>query len=153
MKYRFGDNMLRKFSVNKILTFLSVMILNIVLFNNLSEPRICFAQEPGTVGDPLVSKSYIDQFFKFRSMVVSSAGKLNLNSGCLVVLKSGSLVFRAPKGKSLIDLTTGNEIHENTPIPLFHLILAPDSSACYLEARSLSMVMISGYHPPDGQTK
>ncbi|MBF0542871.1 MAG: hypothetical protein HQM08_00485 [Candidatus Riflebacteria bacterium] len=105
---------------------------------------ILSAQDPGTVGDPLISKSYIDQFFKFRSMVIPGRDKLQLSFGALLILRSGSLQLRCPKGKTLIDLTNGSEVKENSQIPANHLLIVPDSSEYYLEATGLSMILVSG---------
>lgn len=104
------------------------------------------AQDPGTVGDPLITRSYLDQFFRFRSMVVPSGDTLDLTPGSLLVLRSGRLKFRGGKGHVLIDLTAGGEIGPGAFIPANHLILVPDGTGSTAEAQSLTMLLGMGLH-------
>ncbi|HOT27962.1 MAG TPA: hypothetical protein PLU72_07215 [Candidatus Ozemobacteraceae bacterium] len=110
-------------------------------------PVIAAAQEPGTTGDPIVSKSYLDQFFRFRSVVIPKGDTVQLTPGALVVVRSGKLKIRAPRGKSLIDLTDGKELAAETFLPAFHLVLVPETPGLLLEAQSMSLVLAMGLHP------
>lgn len=110
-------------------------------------PVIAAAQEPGTTGDPIVSKSYLDQFFRFRSVVIPKGDTVQLTPGALVVVRSGKLKIRAPRGKSLIDLTDGKELAAETFLPAFHLVLVPETPGLLLEAQSMSLVLAVGLHP------
>ncbi len=102
-----------------------------------------FSQSPGTVGDPLVSKSYIDHFFKFRSVVLPAKSKLNASPGALIVVRSGLIKLEAAKGKGLVDLTAGKEIKNGEIIPLNHLVIIPDSAGYTLHAEKLSLLLAS----------
>ncbi len=106
------------------------------------------AQDPGTAGDPLVSKSYLEQMFRFHTMVIPAGETLAVSVGDLLVLRSGRLKLRAPKGKGLVDLTTGEEIAPDAFIPANHLILVPDSAAYVLEAQSLTLLLGQGIGSP-----
>lgn len=110
-------------------------------------PVIATAQEPGTTGDPIVSKSYLDQFFRFRSVVIPKGDTVQLTPGALVVVRSGKLKIRAPRGKSLIDLTDGKELAADSVLPAFHLVLVPETPGLLLEAQSMSLVLAMGLHP------
>ncbi len=105
------------------------------------------AQEPGTSGDPLITRSYIDQFFRFRSMVIPAGEKLQLVQGALLVARSGRLKFRGAKNKTLIDLTDGKEISPDSFIPPCHLIMVPDSGDNFLEAQTLGLILAVGIMP------
>ena len=105
------------------------------------------AQDPGTVGDPLITRSYLDQFFRFRSMVIQGGEKVELSAGALLVLRSGRLKFQGAKGRSLIDLTAGAEIAPGAFIPAHHLVLVPDGAGCTVEAQSMTMLLAMGLHP------
>lgn len=118
------------------------MILSFVFCGSTSS-----AQEPGTSGDPLITRSYIDQFFRFRSMVVPAGEKLQLVQGALLVARSGRLKFRSEKNKALIDLTDGKEISPDSFIPPNHLILVPDSGDHYLEAQTMGLILAMGIMP------
>jgi hypothetical protein len=102
-----------------------------------------FSQSPGTVGDPLVSKSYIDHFFKFRSVVLPAKTKISASPGALIIVRSGLIKLEAAKGKGLVDLTAGKEIQNGEIIPLNHLIIIPDSAGYILNAEKLSLLLAS----------
>ncbi|HNV70238.1 MAG TPA: hypothetical protein PKO06_11115 [Candidatus Ozemobacteraceae bacterium] len=105
------------------------------------------AQEPGTTGDPLVSKSYLDQFFRFHSLVVPGGQKLPLQQGALLVLRSGKCRIVGPKGKALLDLTDGKEIPAGAVLPPLHLILVADAGDLQLEAQAMCQFMAQGLRP------
>ncbi len=107
-------------------------------------PPAVRAQDPGTTADPLVSKSYLEQLFRFRTMVVPAGETLSVGVGNLLVLRSGRLKLRAPKGKALVDLTTGEEVPPDSFLPANHLILVPDSASYRLEAQSLTLLLGQG---------
>jgi len=113
----------------------------------LAAPATSSGQEAGTTGDPLVSKSYLDQFFRFRSVVVPNGDTLQLTPGAMVVARSGRLKLRAPRGKTIIDLTEGRELAADALLPLNHLLLVPETPGLLLEAQGLSLVLAMGLHP------
>lgn len=104
------------------------------------------AQSPGTASDPLVSKSYIDHFLRFRSVVLPADTELKPEPGALIVVRSGQLRLEASRGKSVIDLTAGKEISGSSDLPLNHLIIVPDVDGYVLKARKLTMLMTSCLH-------
>ncbi|HEY9068940.1 MAG TPA: hypothetical protein VIV61_01715 [Candidatus Ozemobacteraceae bacterium] len=118
-------------------------ILALLLVNPATAP----AQEPGTTADPLVSKSYLDQFFRFRSVVVPNGDTVQLTPGAMIVIRSGRLRLKAPRGKSVIDLTDGRELAPDTWLPANHLILVPETPGLMLEAKSMGLVLALGLHP------
>ena len=101
------------------------------------------AQNPGTAGDPLVSKSYIDHFLRFRSIVLPANAEIKPESGAMIVVRSGQLRLEAPKGKSVIDLTAGREIDGGKDLPLNHLLIIPDSGEYLLKARNMVLMLAS----------
>lgn len=105
------------------------------------------AQEPGTTGDPLVSKSYLDQFFRFRSIAIPRGDAVPLTPGAMIVMRSGRLMLRAPRGKKVIDLTEGREVAADSLLPANHLILVPETPGLRLEAQSMSLVLAMGLRP------
>lgn len=118
-------------------TIISGLILILVL------AQVAWAQNPGTVSDPLVSKSYIDHFLKFRSIVLPADSVVNPEAGAMIVVRSGQLRLEAPKGKTLIDLTAGKEIAGGSDLPHNHLIIVPDSAQYTLKARNMTMLLAS----------
>lgn len=104
------------------------------------------AQSPGTTSDPLVSKSYIDYFLKFRSIAIPSNSKIKPKPGAMIIVRSGKILLEAPKGKSLIDLTSGKEIHGGRELPRNHLIIVPDIGSYTLNAHKVSLLLASNLH-------
>lgn len=121
----------------------ALVVLSLACFVHASAS----AQEPGTTADPLVSKSYLDQFFRFHSLIVPSGQKLPLQQGALLVVRSGKCRFSAAKGKSLLDLTEGKEVSAGSILPLHHLLLVPDTGELQLEALAISHLMAQGLRP------
>lgn len=119
-----------------------------LMIAGLFQPPL-FAEGPGTTSDPLITKSYIDQLFRFRSMVIPSGDKIKLNSGTLLVVRSGRLKLRSPDKKGLIDLTEGKEILSGTFLPANHLLLVPDSSEYVVEAQALTLILAVGITTKD----
>ncbi|MEW6711429.1 MAG: hypothetical protein AB1403_16515 [Candidatus Riflebacteria bacterium] len=101
------------------------------------------AQTPGTSGDPLVSKSYLDHFFRFRSVVVPENTSIKPEPGALIIVRSGQIVLEGSKGKTIVDLTAGKEIAVGSELPLNHLLIVPDSAEYKLNARKLTLILAS----------
>ena len=100
-------------------------------------------QNPGTAGDPLVSKSYLDHFFRFKSFVLKEKELLRPEPGALVIVRSGEISIEGSEGKTVIDLTRGEEIKMGTVLPLNHLIIIPDSSGFVLKTKKQSIILAS----------
>lgn len=119
----------------KILGRVLLLSLAIIL---LTLPMVG-AQNPGTASDPLVSKSYVDHFLKFRTLVLSADTTLKLSAGAMFIVRSGQLRLEAPKGKALIDLTAGREV--SADLPNNHLLIVPDNADYVVTARKDSMIL------------
>ncbi len=101
------------------------------------------AQSPGTAADPIVSKSYIDHFIRFRSVVLPADTELKPESGAMLVVRSGQLRLEAASGKGVIDLTAGREIAGGNDLPHNHLIIIPDNNGIVLKAKKMTLLMAS----------
>jgi len=101
------------------------------------------AQSPGSPADPLVSKSFVDHFLKFRSMVLPASSEIRPQAGAMLIVRSGQLRLEAPRGKSVIDLTAGREITGGNDLPLNHLIIIPDAGDYILKARNMTTLLAS----------
>ncbi len=103
---------------------------------------VAMGQSPGTAGDPLVSKSYIDHFLRFRSVVLTENSELKPEAGAMLVVRSGQLRLEAAAGLAVIDLTAGREISGSNDLPHHHLIMIPESGIV-LKARKQTTMMAS----------
>ncbi|PKL50935.1 MAG: hypothetical protein CVV42_01150 [Candidatus Riflebacteria bacterium HGW-Riflebacteria-2] len=122
---------------------ISRRILLLATIVALAAVHMAGAQSPGTVADPLVSKSFVDHFLKFRSIVLPADSTLSPSPGSMLIVRSGQLRLEAPKGKSVIDLTAGREIAGGNDLPFNHLIIIPDTGDYVLKARKTTMLLAS----------
>ena len=103
-----------------------------------------FAQTPGTSGDPLVTKSYLDFAAKLRRVEVKSGSTITAESGAVVIVMSGQLKLELKKGGMVIDLTNGRKLSSNSTLQVFHLIMIPDGSLCSFKATKDTSLMAMG---------
>ncbi len=118
-----------------------ILLLGLVIA--MTAVHMAGAQSPGTVADPLVSKSFVDHFLKFRSIMLPADAVLSPQPGTMLIVRSGQLRLEAPKGKAVIDLTAGREIAGGNDLPHNHLIIVPESGDYLLKARKATMLLAS----------
>lgn len=118
------------------LVFVSYMVL-------FSAFELC-AQTPGTSGDPLVTKSYLDFAAKLRKVEIKSGTKIAAESGALIIVISGQLKVELKKGGFVIDLTSGRRIVNNLTLQPYHLIMVPEGGDCGFKASKDSTLMALG---------
>ena len=124
--------------------FNHIVILLIICFLCVF-PFCIFAQStPGTSGDPLVTKSYLDFAAKFRSVELKSGTVIKAETGAMIVVTSGQLKLELKKGGMVIDLTNGRKIISNSTLQTFHLIMIPDGSSCSFKATKDTTLMALG---------
>ena len=68
-------------------------------------------QNPGTTGDPLVSKSYVENFLKFRSMVLPADSEITPEMGAMLVVRRVSCASKRRR-QSRIDLSAGRNFRQ-----------------------------------------
>ncbi len=117
-----------------------LLLATIVVF---AAVHMAGAQSPGTVADPLISRSFVDHFLKFRSIMLPADSTVNPQPGTMLIVRSGQLRLEAPKGKTVIDLTAGREIAGGNDLPHNHLIIVPDTGEYVLKARKATMLLAS----------
>lgn len=103
-----------------------------------------FAQTPGTSGDPLVTKSYLDFAAKFRSVNVKSGTVVTAESGAFLIVMAGQFKLELKKGGMIVDLTNGRKITSNSVLQAFHLYMIPDGSVCSFKAAKDTNLMALG---------
>ena len=120
-------------------------ITAIIIFLLLAPLLSVFAQStPGTSGDPLVTKSYLDFAAKFRSVEVKAGTVINAETGAMIVVTSGQLKLELKKGAMVIDLTNGRKIISNSTLQSYHLIMIPDGSSCSFKATKDTTLLALG---------
>lgn len=126
--------------------------------------------DPGTEGDPLISKSYIDdvlmpkieQYVESRiaglgsggggkgeaasfAVVEASAGdEIICSAGTELILRMGSATVIATEKGGIADTTAGYDLAHGTPMPSNHLLIVPVSDGRGIKANNDIIVMIKG---------
>ncbi len=129
------------------------------------------ASQPGTVHDPIVTKSYVDEQLqllkkqlgaggqpssgsagavdlKFEAFQLQPGQKLLGHNGTEIIVRSGTVkVVAGDNGDGIPDLTGGTDLAGGTIIPLQHHLLIPrtDNRGLVVEANSKDCwVMVRG---------
>jgi len=118
-----------------------------------------FAADPGSEGDPLISKSYIDSVLMPQIMqyineaggtdtfsVVSVEKGMTLvgEAGCEMILRSGSGTIIATQKGGIADVTSGIDLQTNEKAPSNHLLIVHLSDGRGIYAESDMLVMVKG---------
>lgn len=103
--------------------------------------------EPGSVGDPLVSKSYLDQRLDALSGVmnkvtVSKGSVLTASEGAMVIVFSGNGTVSG-SGAGLVNVTGGELTKSGLNVAKYNTYLFPDA-ATQITAASTMVVFITG---------
>lgn len=104
---------------------------------------------PGSVGDPLITKSYLEERLSeldgggagFSKVVLARGEELSLYSGSELMLYSGSAAVAGTDG--LVNMTTGELFKKGNSIVRYHLYLAPEDG-CGISADGSVAVYIRG---------
>lgn len=135
---------------NKLKKYISfAVIVTIVLFGVFRTGIMVGAagNEPGSVGDPLVSKSYLDQRLDSLSGVmnkvtVSKGSVLTAAEGATVIVFSGNGTVSG-SGAGLVNVTGGELTKSGLNVAKYNTYLFPDA-ATGITATSTMVVFITG---------
>lgn len=105
---------------------------------------------PGSVGDPLITKSYLEERLSevggggsscFVKVTLARGEELTLNPGSELMLYSGSAAVAGAAG--LVNLTTGELFKRGNSVVRYHLYLAPEDG-CGIVADANVTVYVCG---------
>ena len=114
---------------------------------------------PGSSGDPVVSKSYVDEQIaalkselgsgssaaQTYSVVQVAAGKSVIaGASCEIILRSGTASAIASSSGGVADLTGGTDLKTGFDVPKNHLLLIPADDGRGIKCSTMSYVMIKG---------
>jgi len=100
--------------------------------------------EPGTGGDPLVSKSYVDNVALYRVVEVAAGQRVIGEAGTEMVLRAGQATAIVSDLGGLLDLTAGIDTPGGAEIPANHLIVIPRSDGRGFYAVTDLTLMVKG---------
>lgn len=123
---------------NIIALILGLIFIFIFLFHKISS-------QPGSVQDPVVTKSYLENYYNFQIMVLLPGEKLIPGMGSELVLRVGqATIIKGKTEQGLVDLTLGKELKPNTIVNTNHLLINPRSDGRGIEAHSQVILLIRG---------
>ena len=122
--------------------FLKIRFLTILLvFFTIG---FVFSQEPGSIDDPVVTKSYVENIYSWQETALSAGQTISLERGVELIVRQGTVKVVASVDGGLIDLTTGKELGNDEIIPLYHLIICPDSDGRAVKCDVNSLLLTRG---------
>ncbi len=104
---------------------------------------------PGSPGDPLIARSYLEQYVNLNVLELEPGQRLVADAGTEIVLRSGSATAIDGPGGGLADVTAGRDIRMGQPIPRNHLLIVPRSDGRGLLATTSVFVMVRGIYSID----
>ncbi len=100
--------------------------------------------EPGGSGDPLVTRSYVDQYVQWKVAELNTGQVLRGLAGSELILRRGQAAVVDPTGNGIVDLTAGVDIFAKGEVPANHLLVIPREDGRGIKAQSPVVVMYRG---------
>ena len=103
----------------------------------------------GSVSDPLITKSYLEEQLSkistgsFSKIVLSKGDQLTVNTGGQIVIYSGSAEVTGTDG--LLNLTTGELFRSGNSAIRYHLYLSPADTSGIKASNSVTVFVWGGY--------
>jgi hypothetical protein len=101
---------------------------------------------PGSDADPLISKSYMDQFLNLVVIELAKGQMLEGGAGTEIILRSGTARAVASPLGGVCDVTAGRDLPQGELVKLNHLLLIPRSDGRGIRAETAAFVMVRGPH-------
>lgn len=99
--------------------------------------------QPGSDQDPVVTKSYVDQFTTLQVVSLTKGQQLEADAGAEIILRAGKATAVATAG-GVADLTAGKDLKTGDPIVANHLLLIPRTDGRGLKAGTDLVLVIRG---------
>lgn len=140
-------------------THRNIMIISMIIFTLTVATAAVWANtnEPGSQGDPVVTKSYVDAKIaelkamgtdggspSFEPVKIPSGKKLIGGEGAEFILRSGNAKAIDNGVDGVSDLTEGKDLKTGQPISQNHLLLIPRDDGRGIAASNELWVMIRG---------
>ena len=107
-----------------------------------------FAAEPGTDGDPLITRSYVESVIypstRFKVVEVPAGKSVILNEGTEAILRMGTCSIIASQKGGLSDVTMGFDLADGIVVQGNHHLICPLNDGRGLKASTTCLIMIKG---------
>lgn len=99
---------------------------------------------PGTETDPLVTRSYVDQYTQWQIVNLKTGQKLVATAGVEIILRAGKATAIASAGGGLADVTAGRDLGPGASLVGNHLLIVPKTDGRGVLAISDCVLMVKG---------
>lgn len=99
---------------------------------------------PGSDADPLVTKSYVDQFLALVVFELAKGQTLVGGAGTEIIVRSGTAKAVAGQLGGVCDLTGGRDLAQGETVKANHLLLVPRADGRGIRADTAVWVMVRG---------
>jgi hypothetical protein len=99
---------------------------------------------PGSSGDPVVSKSYVDARTSFSPIELAAGQRLLGGEGTEIVLRSGEATAIDNGSNGVSDLTSGTDLMTGNQVVSNHLLLVPRDDGRGITAVTEVWVLVRG---------
>jgi len=125
--------------------FLPFLVALVALFSGVWLGRVTAqTNEPGSPADPLVSKSYVDQWTTFRIVTVPAGQVILGDAGTEMVLRGGqATVVTTPQG-GVLNVSVGVDMQVGEAVPPNTLVVIPRSDGRGFRAVTDLILMVKG---------
>jgi|YelNatPaOPRAMG01_1025707.scaffolds.fasta_scaffold00751_29 hypothetical protein len=133
------------------LFLIAVFTFGLVLFVGQATAQ---SDGPGSADDPLITKSYLDQFLIPQVLELKAGQAIIGQAGTQFVVRVGStycLADPATTKGGIADLTGGVDIKHMEPVPLNHHLVIPRSDGRGLLAQTDVVLLVWGQYQISGE--
>lgn len=100
--------------------------------------------QPGTIQDPVITKSYLEKFFSWQIVTLLPNQEMTTSRGCQIIIRVGKAGIVEVNGQGLLDLTKGVELKGGEVAPLNHLLSAPRGDGRGIKAGTRVVSLVKG---------
>ncbi len=109
---------------------------------------ISYATQPGTEGDPLITKSYIDSVVypatRFKVVEVPAGKSVVCSAGTEMILRMGTCSVIGTEKGGISDVTMGFDLADGIVVQGNHLLICPLADGRGLRTSTDCLIMIKG---------
>lgn len=143
---------------NIIIGLILILVL-VVGYSGFAAART--ANDPGSVDDPLVTRSFVETYVqKYMESAPAAGGTASLEwgvaeletgqefigkSGTEFIVRSGSAVVVDPSGSGIVDLTAGKNVLAGQTAVNNHLFTIPKTDGRGINAQKPTIIMYRGF--------
>ncbi len=109
-----------------------------------------FAAEPGTDGDPLITRSYVESVVypstRFKVVDVPAGKSVIFGSGTEAILRMGNCTVIGTQKGGISDVTMGYDLPDGTAVQGNHHLICPVDDGRGLKTSTDCLIMIKGVY-------